>query len=108
MGGIELKIGTYKGGLWFDSSEDFYNDGKGWGLKLALRWGSMTCPIKKFWSKKTRWEDPWFTIHSSWVVGPYISIAFNKYGAYFGLKDNGWGLNNILIFSASWRKTRLD
>lgn len=105
MGGFELKLGTFKGCLWYDALDNFYQK-PGWGIKLAIRWGPMVCPIKRPRSKESRWNDPWFTIRLPWVIGPFISIALGTRGLYLGLKDNGWGLNNILILSATIRRDR--
>jgi len=106
MGGIELKVGTFSGGLWFDKDDQVFYGRSGYGIKLAVRWGPWVCPIKKPWSKLGRWDAPWFIIRGKWGIWPFISVAVGKCGFYLGAKDNGWGLNNILIISASIRRDR--
>lgn len=106
--GVELKLGEFQGGLWYDSINQSYSN-LGWGIKLALRWGPWTCPIPKFWKwdKEHRWGDnTWFTLRGPFIIFPFISVSLGKWGAYFGAKDNRHDDPNILIISATARKDR--
>ena len=100
VSGIDLTIGQYEEGIWYDSDDELYHP-DGWGFKTSIRWGKMLRPVGRiylldywFGSDERReelnpWKNPWnrwFTIRLPWAVGVWHSAALGKVGWYGGLK----------------------
>lgn len=92
--GIELSVGTWGGRLYYDQPQT-QDKPKGYGLRVALRWGPWAWACPKFWSKD--WdhdhyptqESTWFVLRGNFVVGLFISLVLGKIAMYIGLKDSG-------------------
>jgi hypothetical protein len=103
-GGITLTLGTFPGGLWYDSKPTA-NISPGYGVRLSLMYGPVHWDMPKFW-KKDAWKNKyspgniWFTAKLPFFVGPFLSVSIGKIGFYIGFKQNGWGENNSLLPSA--------
>ncbi len=85
--GVSLAGGSFERGLWFDHDRRAYQPA-GWGIKLDLVAGHMSRPVPRFWEKDSNpWKGdrPWFVLRLP-MVGPYVSVAAGRYGAYLGFK----------------------
>jgi len=105
-GGITLVLGTFPGGLWYDSKPTA-GIAPGWGVRLSVMWGPMHWDMPKFW-KKDAWKNKyadggvniWFQLKIPFILGPFLSVSLGKVGFYIGFKQNGWGENDSLLPSA--------
>lgn len=123
--GVALTLCTDETNLWFDSDHHwwFAKKGKGWGIVLSLKIGWVYRPIKKPFTAHNPWTSGkhWFVLKFP-CIGPFLSIAFNDYGFYVGLKTYELGKNkynkwakrhnfkghSALAPSISLRRTRTD
>jgi len=107
LGGIQLELGTWTGRLYYD---DTPNTTRGYGIRIALRWGPMIWACPKFWSKVWNHdhyptpEATWFTIRGPLVIGPFVSIVFGNKSLYAGFKDAG----NVLLPSMKFEWNRYN
>jgi hypothetical protein len=93
--GISLSLGSFERGLWFDHDRRDYQP-EGWGIRLHIAVGKLIRPVPKFWYSKKQnrykhnnpWkgDEPWFVIRLPIIIGPFISIALGRFGAYLGCK----------------------
>lgn len=98
-GGINLRVGTFPGGLWYDSRPTA-NIKPGWGINLAVLWGPVVWNIPKFWDKRS-WDQKydghiWKVVKFPFIVAPFLSVSLGKIGFYIGFKQNGWAENSCL------------
>jgi len=103
--GISLSLSSFEKGLWFDHDECEYQPA-GYGIRFHIAWGKMIRPIACF-HKIDYWKhllglknsgenyNPWqggkywFVLRVPFVIGPFLAIAFHKYGMYIGFKSFG-------------------
>jgi len=104
MSGIQLKIQTDDTSLWCDDDKRDKSFSS-IGLQLGIRWGKMCRKVPKFWRYKlgghwgispNPWRNPddcWFELKLPFIIGPYISFHWKRFGFYCGLKvDDDSGL----------------
>jgi len=85
---IQLILSKAEEGLWYDSDPKEYDD-KGWGICIKFWMGKVIRPVPKFWIKRNnpwRGDDPWFVIRIPFIIAPFISVAFWRFGFYIGFK----------------------
>jgi hypothetical protein len=106
-GGVDITIGSGKGGLWYDDEVNNTPGAKGpaVGARVGLRWGPMWVRFPGTWKECLNAEagkcGPVVTL--PFIVLPFVSIVVGKFVAYLGGKYNGWGLDNWIIPSATMR-----
>jgi hypothetical protein len=101
MNGINIRVGTYPGGLWYDSKPTL-DIKPGWGISLALVWGPLWWAIPKLWKKgayssKYSAGTIWLIVKLPFFVGPLLAVAAGNWGFYIGFKQNGWGDNSFIL-----------
>ena len=105
-GGVECTVGTWTSGLYYDQPKPTVEP-KGFGLRIALKWGPVVWPCPKFWSKTWNHDhypddaNIWFMIRLPFAVGPFVSLVLGRVAMYIGFKDNGPSLLPSMKFETN-------
>lgn len=96
---LQIILSTSEHGLWWDHDRREYN-GSGWGIMLKFKAGRcIRHGLKpKYWLKALKGEkfpsawkafDPKYhmIIQIPFMIVPFFSISFGKYGFYIGFKN---------------------
>jgi len=104
--GVQFVLSDFEKGLWWDSDMEVKVEKKdrdlpmkGWGIKFAIMAGKLVRPVGKIYKKEfwcggkgqfNPWRCPkeniWFTIRVPFIIMPFLSLAWDKYGFYIGAK----------------------
>ena len=83
---LQVVISKAERGLWYDSNERVY-DPNSWSIMFKVYAGKFARPIAKPFSGENPWSGKaWFTLRLPFMILPFLSIAYKKFGFYVGGK----------------------